>query len=255
MSPDHIRPIPKGVDAKPNNAGSIPAPDPLASLIRAIDSIEAANDHDKDISPAQAEEEKWITDSLQKSLRVMPLSGDALDIVAALSPTASLSEEFLERIETQRKIARDRLDALKEALQECQPENPGDVIRFLRERSRGTVDQAAEALGLSSAKLRAIEIEDASLLDVKPALLGRFALLVREPLETVIGLLKFAAKRILAREMATCANSALGRFDTIGDSSTAKTERLRLAFARMAEENRRYANFFAEAAKYTKATL
>ncbi len=247
MSPDQIRPIHKVLERKYEISGKVS--DPLDLLIRAIE--EAGADSEEQHIAQNTENETalqaWIEQCLGNSLTSTPLSGEALEIVAELAPPASLTEEFLDRVEAKRKTARENVDSIEATLQECQPESPGDVIRFLRERAGASVDRAAVALGTTPTTLQSIERQARTLLEIKPGSLSDFAGLVGEPLNRLLALLRFAVKRLLTKEIVSRANVALARFDEVGDSSTARREKLKLAFARVAEDNRSYALFFQQA--------
>jgi hypothetical protein len=247
MSPDQIRPIHKVLDRQREVSGKIL--DPLDLLIRAIE--EAGTDseelHVAESAENEAALQAWIEQCFGGSFTSTPLSGEALEIVAELAPTASMTDEFLNRVEAKRKAARENIDSMEAIIQERQPHSPGDVIRFFRERAGASLDRAAAVLETTPATLLSIEQQACTLLEIKPASLHGFASLVGEPLNRLLSLLRFAAKRLLTKEITSRANAALGRFDQLGDSSTARRERLKLAFARVADENRGYALFFQQA--------
>jgi transcriptional regulator with XRE-family HTH domain len=252
MSPDQIRPLQKVPDRTPQASGKVLDPiNPIELLINAIeeaDSELASEDVRHQPVAERGSLEAWVEQCLGGVLNDIPLSTEALAIVAEFTPPSSLTEAFLDRVEANRKAARASRDSIEKTLQECRPKSPGDIIRFLRERAGASVEKAAAALGTNANTLLDIERETTSLLAIDPSSLRAFADLVGQPFTQVLTLLRLAAKRLLTQEIHGRANAALGRFDEMSDSLTARRERLKLAFARAAEENQRYASFFQKAA-------
>jgi hypothetical protein len=252
MSPDQIRPLHKILDRNLQVSGKVSESlNPLELLIRAIEEADAKPDkaqvgHNSEEEVANLD--AWVEQCLGDALLDMPLSTEALAIVSELAPPASLTEAFLDRVEAKRKAARANQDSIEKTFQECRPDSPGDVIRFLRDRAGASVERAAAALGTNENTLLGIERHTTPLLAIDPGSLRAFADLVGEPLKQLLTLLRLAAKRLLTQEILSSANVILGRFDEMSNSSTARRERLKLAFARASEENQHYALFFQKAA-------
>ena len=251
MSADQVRPFQKVPNRTAQASGKVLDPiNPIELLIRAIEEADSELAAE-DVRQAVTENgslETWVEQCLGDAFSDIPLSTEALAIVSAFNPPASLTEAFLDRVEAKRKAARASQDSIEKTLQECRPTSPGDIIRFLRERAGASVEKAAAALGTNERILLGIEHHTTPLLAIDPGSLRAFADLVGQPLRQVLTLLRLAAKRLLTHEVRSRANVALGRFDEMSDSLTARRERLKLAFARAAEENQRYASFFQKAA-------
>jgi transcriptional regulator with XRE-family HTH domain len=249
MSSDQIRPLQKVAERTRQTSGKVLDPiNPIELLIRAIEADSESESLDiTDKTDAATKLEAWVEQCLEDTLITVPLSTEALAIVSEFTPPASLTEAFLDRVEAKRKAARASRDSIEKTLRECEPNSPGDILRFLRERAGASLEKAAGALGTTRNTLEGIEEHTTPLHAIDPSSMRDFADLVGEPFKQMLTLLGIAAKRLLTQEITSRANVALGRFDKVSDSSTARRERLKIAFARAAEENQRYASFFHKA--------
>ena len=178
MSADQIRPLQKVPDRTPQASGKVLDPiNPTELLIRAIEEADSELASEDVRHQAVAEKgslEAWVEQYLGDALSDVPLSTEALAIVSEFTPPSSLTEAFLDRVEAKRKAVRASQDSIEKTLQECLPNSPGDIIRFLRERAGASVEKAAAALGTNENTLLDIERHTTPLLAVDPGSLRAF---------------------------------------------------------------------------------
>jgi transcriptional regulator with XRE-family HTH domain len=214
---------------------------PLERLRRQVDaaSTEASPDGDRDSAVAD-----WAEKVAQSGvLRRAPLSPDALEMVAELTPLASVTAECLARLERERLAVRDAIRATAALEAECHVSSPADLLRDLRERAGITADQTAALFGVTPTTWIAVERKQQPWYQLSGEALPAFADAVREPIERLVGLIAIAARRALYSGIEGRANLSLGRFDDAQGQAEARRDTLRVAFARVQDENRGAARF------------
>jgi transcriptional regulator with XRE-family HTH domain len=217
----------------------------LQQLREAIDAASVA----ETVSPSEAVElDQWIEEIVCSGvLATTPLKPKALDTIVSCLPSASFSDDFIVRVERERKRVQLETLAEQDAERTCNAQTPGDLVRDLRSARQLPLEAAADALHISPDRLSAIEAGAAPWSVICPAYLSTFAELVGISLLRCVALLKVAARRAIRAKIERRASSALGRFDRTQHQRAARRDTLRMAFARVQEENRSAAEFFREA--------
>jgi hypothetical protein len=227
---------------------SIPE-DGLSALLSALDELAVGDDSslgaDEEMRRLESDVEQWIQRFVRPAVsRNLPLPGGALDIIAALVPDASLTQDRIAALEAKRRQARSQIDAKERAEATCSAEAPGQVFLDLRTRASLDATSAAEALGITTAVLASIERREGKWHQVPASCLPVFASKVRVPLVDLACSLRLAATRCFVFEVKQRTQLALGRFDSNQEPSEADRSALRLALARLQDDNRAAGRFF-----------
>lgn len=218
--------------------------DLLERLRRQVDAVAAEVAPDEDRAAIADWAEKVARSGV---LRRAPLSTDALEVVAQLAPPASVTAECLARLERERLAVRDAMRATAALETECKASSPADLFHDLRERAGITLEQTAALFGVTPTTWVAVERKQQPWYELSAEALPAFAEAVREPVERLVGLITIAARRALYSGVERRANLSLGRFDDAQGQAEARRDTLRVAFARVQDENQGAARFLGEA--------
>jgi hypothetical protein len=110
-----------------------------------------------------------------------------------------------------------------------------------------TPEQTAAVFGVTPNTWIAVEQEQQPWYQLPSEAVPAFATAVCEPVERLLGLLTIAARRALYIGIERRTNLSLGRFDDNQKTDEARRDTLRVAFARIQDENRGAARFLEEA--------
>lgn len=214
---------------------------PLERLRRQVDAVAAEPAPEGDGAAAIAD---WA-ESVARSgvLRRVPLSENALQLVAELISPASVTAECLARLARERLAVRDAIRAAAALEAECSASSPADLFHDLRERAGISVEQSADLFHVTPTTWVAVERKQQPWYQLSAEALPAFAEAIRQPVDRLIGLVAVAARRALYTGIERRANQSLGRFDNTQEEAEARRDTLRLAFARVQEENRGAARF------------
>lgn len=215
--------------------------DPIERLRRQVDAAAAEPTPDGDRAAVIADWAEKVAWS--GVLRRAPLSSDALEVVAALTPPASVTSGCLARLESERLAVRDAIRATVALEAECRASSPAELFHDLRERAGITPEQTAALFGVTRATWLAVERQQQPWYQLSGAALPAFADAVREPVDRLVGLITVAARRAVYSGIERRANLSLGRFDSAQGEAEARRDTLRVAFARVLDENRGAARF------------
>jgi transcriptional regulator with XRE-family HTH domain len=215
--------------------------DPVERLRRQLDAAAAEPVLDGDQAAA-------ITDWAERVarsgvLRRAPLSEETLEVVAALTPPASVTAECRARLERERLAVRDAIRNTAALEAECRASSPADLLHDLRERAGISLEHTAALFGVTATTWLAVERKQQPWYQLPGERLPAFAEAVREPIERLVGLIAVAARRALYSGIERRANLSLGRFDNTQGEAEARRDTLRMAFARVEDENRGAARF------------
>lgn len=218
---------------------------PLERLYRQLDSASEEPATDGDGAAALLDWEKKLAQS--DVLRRAALSADALELVAQLTPPASITTEHLERLERERLAVRESVRGLTALEMECRASSPAELLHDLRQRAGITAEQTAALFGVTPPTWLAVERNQHPWYQLPAEALPAFADAVREPVERLVGLIAIAARRALHTGIERRATLSLGRFDNTQGEVDARRDTLRVAFARVHDENRGAAHFLERA--------
>jgi hypothetical protein len=212
---------------------------PLERLRRQLDSAEMATDEERTAAILHWEEKVARSDVLRRA----PLSDGALELVAQLTPPGSVTAEYLARLDRERLAVKDAIRGVAALEAECHASSPADLLHDLRERAGITAEQTAALFGVPPSTWIAVEKKQQPWYQLPGEALPAFADAVREPLERLVGLIAVTARRALYNGIERRASLSLGRFDGTQGEAEARRDTLRVAFARVQEENRGAARF------------
>lgn len=213
---------------------------PMERLRRELDAAAAEPSPDADSYAAIAD---WAEKVAQSGiLRRAPLAEDALEVVAALSPPASVTAECRARLERERLAVRDAIRSAADLEADCRASSPSDLFHALRERAGISTEHTAALFGVTATTWLNVERKQQPWYQLPSERLPAFADAVREPIDRLVGLIALAARRALYGGIEQRA-LALGRFDNSQAESEARRDSLRVAFGRLQDENRGAARF------------
>jgi hypothetical protein len=175
------------------------------------------------------------------------LSPGALDMLAEVLPPASITAESRTRLERELAAKRAELLAARTLEAECRAESPAILFRDLRERASLPPERAAHLFGVPLATWTAVELNQSPWYRLPAEALPVFAALVREPIDRFLALITLTARRAVLQGIERRMGLALGRCDDPKGPNEARLDTLRVAFARVEEENRGAAAFLERA--------
>lgn len=200
-----------------------------------------------------AQLEEWLTKVERISvLRQVPLSACTLDLLAQMLPQASVTSELRARLERVRQAERTKQLATKALEAECAASSPPELLRSLRARAGISAEGTADLFGVSVERWLAVEQMQSPWYQLRADALPAFAAAVAEPIERLVDLIAMTARRAVFASVELRAGPALGRFDEGQSTHDVRRDRLRMAFARVNDENRGAAEFLAEAQRIAR---
>lgn len=199
--------------------------------------------------PDQVVQLNYWVDEIARSgvLRRARLSSCVLAMLAEVLPPASITAERRLWLERQRLAYRAELLAARALEAACQAESPADLFCDLRKRADLTVDRVAGLFGVSLTMWTAVELKKSPWYRLRADAVPAFAAAVREPVDRLLALIALTARRAVLLGIERRAGLALGRCDNTQAASEARRDTLRMAFARVADENRGAAAFLTTA--------
>lgn len=213
-----------------------------------IDKLRAALDAAASEPAPPAEQvaplKNWI-DQIARAgvLRRAPLSPGAIDLLAQALPEASVTSEFRARIERARLAARAEMMTEQTLEAQCPASSPPELFRSLRERAGMSAESTADLFGVAPEVWIAVEQKRSPWYRLRAEAVPAFAVAVAEPVDRLIALIALTARRAVYAAVESRTHRALGRFDEGQAASAARRDHLRMAFARVEDENRGAAEF------------
>lgn len=221
--------------------------DPVERLRRQLDAVAAELAPDGDQAAAIADWAERVARS--GVLRRASLSDETLEVVAALTPPASVTAECRARLERERLAVRHAIRDAAALEAECRASSPADLFHDLREGAGISPEQTAALFGITPTAWLAVERKQQPWYQLPGERLPAFADAVREPIDRLVGLIAVAARRAVYSGIERRANLSLGRFDNTQGEAEARRDTLRVAFARVQDENRGAARFLERACR------
>lgn len=184
-------------------------------------------------------------------LREAPLSQTTLDILTEVLPEASVTSDLRARVERARLAVRAAMLEAQRLEEQCSASSPAELFRFLRERAGVSVERSAELFGVGANTWIAVERSQAPWYRLRAESIPAFAAAVAEPVEQLVALITLTARRAVLAGVERRAHRALGRFDEGQAATESRRDHLRMAFARVAEENQGAATFLHDVRRLT----
>lgn len=194
--------------------------------------------------------EAWLRDVVDADvLRRARLPDETIEMISTVLPDASITSELRGRMARRRKDLRAEWVREAQLESQCSSPSPSHLLRQLRERAGLATERVAKVFAIAPSAWDAVERQQSPWYRLKAESLPAFADAVGEPLGRLVELLALTARRSVLAGVQRRARLALGRFDETSEGGGGQLDTLRMAFARMQDENRGAAEFLRRAQK------
>ncbi len=217
--------------------------DPLVWLRQELNAADKATEEQLPIEVIERLEALALRLMNTRSDVHVDLHPKATDVLVEMLPSASLTVEFRDRVLGRRRMVHDAMRCERQLPPEANA-SPGALLLELRRRRGISIDQGAHALGISTAKLKAVESGGNVWLSLPVSRLPHFAAAVAVAWEEFTTLLERAARRYLLAQLEQRLTLSLGRHDSLGTRQAARLDALKTAMAIVRRDNSAAARFF-----------